>query len=147
MKPSEKHIFKPLCAVLFACACALSFPSCTSTIPVENYAFTVDAPNESAVRRAIMRGGSLRGWKMQEVRPGLIRGELDVRSHRICVEIYYSAVEYTVEYAGSRNMDYDAKSRKIHRKYFAWIRNLDRSIQHELVEAEYDKTSSESFAE
>ncbi|GGG34166.1 hypothetical protein GCM10010964_22650 [Caldovatus sediminis] len=74
----------------------------------------------------IRRAGAGRGWQMQEIRPGLIRGTLVLRDHLAVVDIPYDAQRFSIRYADSRNLLYDGAS--IHRNYNSWVQNLANDI-------------------
>ena len=83
----------------------------------------------SEVSRAIQAAGNSLGWVMQETRPGRIVGTLFVRDHMAKVEIPYSKHSYSIRYAASSNLDYDATKQTIHSNYLGWITNLDNQIR------------------
>lgn len=116
-------------AVLLALAVA-GLAGCA--LPVYN---VKDAPvtrklNEDQVRLAIMRAGATLGWRIREVKPGLLEGTLHLRTHMAKVSIPYSAQSYSIVYADSANLLYDGTN--IHKNYNGWIRNLDQGIQVQL---------------
>ena len=81
-----------------------------------------------AVKAAILAGLVMKSWTGQVVSPGLIRGTLLVRTHRVEVDIAYTATEYSIRYADSDNLGYRADKREIHPKYNGWVRLLRESI-------------------
>lgn len=105
---------------------------CSSLPPVHN----VDqAPvnytlSSEQVERAILRAGQARGWTMRVASPGVIHGDLAVRSHVAKVAIDYTAKSYSIRYLDSNNLDYDGTG--IHHNYNKWVIYLNRQIQRQL---------------
>lgn len=79
------------------------------------------------VKKCIEISGAEKRWNMREVKPGLIRGNIDVRSHQAEISIPYSNTEYAINYVSSSNLM--AEGGLIHRNYNKWIKLLDESIQ------------------
>lgn len=78
------------------------------------------------IRAAILQAGASLGWQMKEVRPGLIIGTLNIRSHMAQVEIPYDRKSYSIIYRDSQNLDYDGSS--IHSNYNGWVQKLNTAI-------------------
>ena len=85
----------------------------------------------SDVQTAIVRAGSALGWQMIPVRPGLVAGRLELRTHVAVVDVSYDAKAYSIKYKESVNLD--AQGGNIHKNYNGWIENLDRGIRTELL--------------
>jgi hypothetical protein len=83
------------------------------------------------VERAIMRAGSQLGWVMAPVRPGLVSGRLDLRTHTAVIDVPYDARSFSIKYKESTNLNADGAN--IHKNYNGWIENLDRNIRAELL--------------
>ena len=83
--------------------------------------------SKKEVKKAIIRAGIHKGWKMKEVKPGHIVGTLHLRDHMAKVNIKYSEKRYSITYKDSSNLNYDGTN--IHRNYNNWIIYLDRAIQ------------------
>jgi len=83
------------------------------------------------VERAIVRAGSSLGWVMTPVRPGLVSGRLDLRTHIAVVDVPYDTKSYSIKYKDSTNLN--AEGGNIHKNYNGWIENLDRNIRAELL--------------
>ena len=83
------------------------------------------------VERSIVRAGSSLGWVMSPVRPGLVSGRLDLRTHIAVVEVPYDTKSYSIRYKDSTNLN--AEGGNIHKNYNGWIENLDRNIRAELL--------------
>ncbi|AFL74207.1 hypothetical protein [Thiocystis violascens] len=86
----------------------------------------------SDVSKAIQSAGNSLGWVMKETGPGMIVGTLFVRDHMAKVEISYSKSGYSIRYADSSNLKYDASKQTIHSNYAGWIQNLDNQIRRRL---------------
>ncbi|WP_062666334.1 hypothetical protein [Grimontia celer] len=112
---------------------AFVLAGCGRVQPIKNVenapvAFNIPA---ASVKQAIIESGVDRGWIMTETTPGVIRGELFVRSHRAVIEIPYSDKSYSINYVESENlMESDGK---IHRNYNRWVNNLDVDIRKKLA--------------
>ena len=74
------------------------------------------------VKLSILRAGQSLGWEMTPLKPGLIRGKLNLRAHTAVVKIPYSMESYSIIYVDSINLDYDGQN--IHRSYPRWVNNL-----------------------
>ncbi|THB71529.1 MAG: hypothetical protein D6B28_07195 [Gammaproteobacteria bacterium] len=81
------------------------------------------------VREAIIKAGVHRGWTMNEVEDGVIKGKLNIRKHFAEIEITYTEDLYSIKYVYSTGLQYDPTAKTIHRQYNNWITYLDRSIQ------------------
>jgi len=78
------------------------------------------------VRSAILAAGQGLGWQMSEVRPGLIRGTISLRSHSAEVEVPYTTTKYSIVLKSSSNLNESGGN--IHKNYNGWIQNLERTI-------------------
>lgn len=110
--------------------------ACSTSQPVHNLSnnrvnFTL---SEQQVGNAIIDGGLNKGWTMQKVQPGLIRGQLNLRQHQAVIDIPYSAQDYSIKYVRSVNLGDEGKG-SIHRNYNRWVQGLDQAIQIELARA------------
>ena len=83
------------------------------------------------VERAIVRAGNQLGWVMTPVRPGLVSGRLDLRTHIAVVDVPYDAKSYSIKYKDSTNLNMDGAN--IHKNYNGWIENLNRDIRANLM--------------
>ena len=81
------------------------------------------------VSETIQAAGNSLGWAMKQTRPGMIQGTLYIRDHVAKVEIPYSSRSYSIRYAGSTNLKYDAAKRTIHSNYNGWVQTLDNPIR------------------
>ncbi|MDD1791865.1 hypothetical protein L4D06_04790 [Enterovibrio makurazakiensis] len=119
------------CLVLLAVVVGLV--GCGRVQPIKNVESVPVAFNVPvlSVKQAIMESGADRGWIMTETAPGVIRGELFVRSHRAVIDVTYSDKSYSIDYVDSENLKYS--DGKIHRNYNRWINNLDVDIRKHLA--------------
>ncbi|MEA3640604.1 MAG: hypothetical protein VBE63_11765 [Lamprobacter sp.] len=85
------------------------------------------------VSKTIQSAGNSLGWAMKQTRPGLITGTIYLRDHMAKVEIPYSSSSYSIRYASSTNLKYDASKRTIHSNYNSWVQNLDNQIRARLA--------------
>ncbi|MEM1231043.1 MAG: hypothetical protein AAGI15_10935 [Pseudomonadota bacterium] len=83
------------------------------------------------IKKAIIRAGAKRNWIIRESTPGSMEGILNVRKHMVKVAISYDRSSYSITYVDSVNMKY--KGGLIHRKYNAWVQNLNTDIQTNLL--------------
>lgn len=85
------------------------------------------------VKKVIKEAGAKRGWRFKELAPGKLKGILNVRGkHTAVIELTFNTKEYSIKYAGSSNLKYDAAKGTIHKNYNAWINNLRNDIDIEL---------------
>lgn len=82
----------------------------------------------SQVARSIEEAGTSLGWSMKEQSPGVIDGVLDRRRHRCEVAIHFDTQTFSILYANSENLDFDAEEETIHKGYNKWVANLERRI-------------------
>lgn len=95
--------------------------------PMENIPLETATP--AMAERAIRVGAAQRGWIPEIVDAQLVRCRLDNRGHLVVVDVPHTANAFSVRYSSSANMDYDAASGTIHRKYNQWVANLAQDIQ------------------
>ncbi|MFK7914341.1 MAG: hypothetical protein AB8B93_10540 [Pseudomonadales bacterium] len=86
------------------------------------------------VKKAMIRAGARRNWIVRESGAGALEATLHNRKHMVKVDIQYNRKSYSITYKASANMKY--KGGLIHKKYNAWVRNLDQDIQRELLLSE-----------
>ncbi|NOH98798.1 hypothetical protein [Vibrio sp. 99-70-13A1] len=111
----------------------LILAGCGRVQPVMNVEDTPVALNlqSKQVKTAIYDSATDRGWLVSEIKPGLLRAELYVRSHHAVIEIPYSDKFYSILYVESDNLKYS--DGKIHRNYNRWINNLNVDIKRKLA--------------
>ena len=105
---------------------------CSRTRPIYNVddqQVVVPAGEQGAqaIRDAVFAAGLQKGWKMKEVEPGHIVGELIVRQHSASVDIHYDSNSYSIRYKDSKVLMYDGTN--IHRNYNKWVQLLDQQIK------------------
>lgn len=84
---------------------------------------------------AIIDGCSVRNWQASEVDPGHMQCTLYIRDHMAKVDIRYDTKAFSITYADSDNLKYNAEKNKIHRNYNSWVQNLRGDISNELLKA------------
>ena len=84
-----------------------------------------------AVRKAIIAGGAVHGWKPVGDAPGVLTLEADSGSHQVVVDVAYDAQGWQINYKSSANMNYEHSDKKtsIHPKYNKWIEDLNSEIR------------------
>ncbi|MCO4205119.1 MULTISPECIES: hypothetical protein [Aeromonas] len=119
-----------ICVVL---TCAL-LAACSTSQPIRNMAANPVAFNltDEQVANAIITAGISKSWVMKKEKPGLIRGQVNVRQHQAVIDIPYSARDYSINYVSSVNLDDKGKG-SIHRSYNRWVLGLNQAIQTELA--------------
>jgi len=86
------------------------------------------------VRDAIANGCKGKGWRPVMDGETKITCSILVRGkHYAEVSIPFSATNYSILYANSRVLDYDAERQRIHRNYNGWVLNLNGSIQRQFA--------------
>ena len=119
-----------ICVVL---TCAL-LAACSTSQPIRNMAANPVAFNltDEQVANAIITAGISKSWVMKKEKPGLIRGQVNVRQHQAVIDIPYSARDYSINYVSSVNLDDKGKG-SIHRSYNRLVLGLNQAIQTELA--------------
>jgi len=117
---------------------AVIMSGCSSTKPILNLhnepiSTSVDVTDVTLneVEDAILAAGVQLGWDGEVIKPGLIESTLLLRSHKAVVDISYTDKEYSIDYQSSKNLKY--KDGKIHKNYNAWIANLSKKIQEQII--------------
>jgi hypothetical protein len=84
-----------------------------------------------AMRKAIIAGGSVHGWKPVGDQPGVLTLEADSGAHQAVVDVAYDAQGWQINYKSSANLNYDHSDKKttIHPKYNKWIEELNNEIR------------------
>jgi len=80
----------------------------------------------SQVRQAIVTAGAALGWKVVDVKPGLLEGTLHLRDHTAVVEIPYTTSKYSIIFKSGVNLN--EKDGLIHKNYNGWVQNLEKGI-------------------
>jgi hypothetical protein len=86
------------------------------------------------VRDAIAAACRLKGWTPVIVDEEQIKCSILVRGrHYAEVMIPYTESKYSILYADSQVLDYDAERQRIHRNYNKWVILLSRAIQQQFA--------------
>ena len=80
---------------------------------------------------AIWRAGRKVGWKIERIRPGVLRGTWRFKHHLAVVSITHDQRYFTIRYVDSQNLLYDGD--QIHRRYNSLVEELARQIEQEPV--------------
>ncbi|MCF6765857.1 hypothetical protein L3V82_08725 [Thiotrichales bacterium 19S3-7] len=108
--------------------------ACSRIQPITNYNQQT-VPNGltlKEVKRAIIKGAEKRKWVIKEINDNQLQATYTSSTHVAVVDIRYSTKAYSLTYASSKNLDYDANM--IHYNYNRWVRNLNKDIQTQLMQ-------------
>ena len=97
----------------------------------------LDGSTRSAeeVGKAIAAGCKVKGWTPVVVDDAQMKCSITVRGkHYAEVSIPYTESAYSILYANSRVLDYDAERQRIHRNYNKWVILLSRAIQQQFAD-------------
>jgi hypothetical protein len=124
-------------AVYFAMAVVLAVSLGCAPQPVRNVSnapvvTSTKTPSIAEIGEAIKRAGVGLGWAMREQQPGKIVGTLALRTHTAVVNIDYDTASYSINYADSTELKYDAAKGTIHKNYNSWVQNLNNAIRAQL---------------
>jgi hypothetical protein len=78
---------------------------------------------------AIWRAGRKLGWKIERIRPGLLRGTLRFKRHVAVVSISHDGRTMNIDYEDSENLLYSGE--RIHHNYNELVKKLAARIQQE----------------
>jgi hypothetical protein len=81
------------------------------------------------IDEAIWRAGRKLGWSIAVLRPGHLRGTLQVRRHVAIVSISHDGERFSIRFAGSENLGHEGDL--IHRRYNLWVARLAEKIEAE----------------
>ena len=126
MKDYLAHLL--VVSVLLIGGCATMTTTGIKNVERETFTQTL---TQTQVEKAILTAGAKRDWQMKVISPGLIRGDLTVRTHQASIDIRYNEHDFSIAYVSSSGLDADGKG-NTHRSYNKWITLLDRTIQKEL---------------
>jgi hypothetical protein len=104
----------------------LQAPQRTDIVTVD----TTKTLTPTLVRRAIIVGGSRRGWKPVADQPGVLTMTVFSGAHQVTVDVAYDAKGFQVKLKNSANMN-EAKSGEtitIHPKVNKWLADLNLDI-------------------
>ena len=129
----------PLRAILLAAslsvATGLAVARSTSMVELgRQSAVTADAKpmTVETMRKAIIAGGAVHGWKPVGDQPGVLTLEADSGAHQAVVDVAYDAQGWQINYKSSTNLNYEHSDKKtsIHPKYNKWVEDLNTEIRH-----------------
>ena len=89
--------------------------------------------SQKDVYKAIVRAAGQRGWSVQKVKEGLLEATYAKRDFSVTINIIYTATSYDINYKDSTGLKYNAADSTIHKNYNSWIKNLEQSINRELM--------------
>lgn len=112
----------------------LAVSGCRSAVVEQVESAPLYAPSGSSleqVRTGIVQAGGPAGWKMVDIKPGHMVGEITAKGkHTAMVDILYDTKSFSILYKDSVNLKYTGRS--IHKRYVVWVRQLRSSIQTEM---------------
>lgn len=124
----KRHISLSILMIFLAAA------GCRSATVEQVQSAPLYAPTGSSleeVKAGIVKAGWPAGWKMAEVEPGHMVGEISLRGkHSATVDILYDTEVFSILYKDSKNLKYTGRS--IHKRYVVWVRQLSTAIQTEM---------------
>jgi len=94
-----------------------------------------DGLDLQTIGTAVIDGCAERNWVATEVEPGHMQCTLYIRSHMAKVDVRFDTETFSITYADSDNLDYDAEDHEIHRNYNSWVQNLNGDIRTALLRA------------
>lgn len=94
-----------------------------------------DGMSMKSIGDAIIDGCAARGWGATEVEAGHMQCTIYVRSHMAKVNINFDTETYSITYADSENLKYDAAKNTIHRNYNSWVQNLNGDLRNAMLRA------------
>ena len=131
---STRPLYPALLLTLLICGCAnlITLPQNRTTTLAPAGGQTADA---GKVRQALITAAYQRGWTVVSDQPGQLELSLTLRSHRLTVDVPYTSDAYTVHYVSSENLGYREENgtAMIHKRYLAWLRNLEQSTRAALL--------------
>lgn len=128
IKSDRGIILGLLVTALFVVGCS-SNPKIVTT--------TGEAPaglSTADVKAAVLEGCNGRGWACKDLGNNTIEGSIWVRGkHFVKVNISVSQGSFSIDYADSENLQYDAEENTIHKGYQSWVTNLSGDIMNALL--------------
>ncbi|MEO4048533.1 hypothetical protein AAFN46_15765 [Pseudomonas sp. CAU 1711] len=121
---------KTLCLVLTlvgVAACSRQQPVLTIHQQVPPHA---TALNEQTLRPALIRALVRCKWSVEQEEANRILARIDFRGHSASITLDYVADRYDIRYRDSHDLDYE--NGKIHKRYNALVKKLNRAIQQEV---------------
>ena len=108
---------------------AFGIAGCRTSIIYDVNSAPLNAPAKATmedINLTIKRAAAALGWKLTDVRPGVMIGQLQLRDHTAIVDITHDTKAFSIKYKDSVNLDYNGRS--IHQNYNGWIQNLEKAI-------------------
>jgi hypothetical protein len=95
---------------------------------VTNHSMPQTAQNltQQEIDAIVIKEATERGWKLEPLGPGHMKGVLDIRSHRAVVDIRADKSSLNIKYLESTNLN--ERNGIIDRNYNRWVVNLERDI-------------------
>jgi hypothetical protein len=84
--------------------------------------------NLDKVQRAVFTGLAAKGWIGTLVEPGHAHGVLTRDDWRCEIDVFYDTAKFSIRYAYSEHLDYDANKHVIHRNFNHWLVLLKEQI-------------------
>ena len=117
-----------LLTTFFVVACSSNPKIVTMSSSVPEGLSTAD------VKAAVLEGCNGRGWACKDLGNNTIEGSImGSRQALLEVNIIVSQGSFSVDYANSENLEYDAEENTIHRNYHNWVGNLSGDIMNALL--------------
>lgn len=109
--------------------------ACSRLQPVEVIHQKVPASSQaplttSSLRPALIQALLRNRWTIEQDEPNRLLARLDFRGHSASITLDYVADRYDIRYRDSEELGY--KNGKIHKRYNALVKKLDRTIQQEV---------------
>ena len=99
---------------------------------IDPVTFAAPAPvSLMKMKQAILSGCPVRGWQAAEAGDNAIAATLNIRQHKVIVQIAYDTKGFAIMYKNSFNLTVSDNS--IHRSYRKWVENLRGDIAKNLV--------------
>lgn len=118
--------------IILGAASLVILAGCTTAAPLIITNSSAAAKNASQVRKAIFLAGASRGWIMKDVDSSTIQASYTkAGKHTAVVDITYSVDSYTI--TPNKKSSLMLANGQVDRHLNRWIRNLDQSIQKQLV--------------
>lgn len=89
--------------------------------------------SQNDMYKAIIRAAAQRGWDARKVKDGVVDATYSKREFSVTVTVTYTANSYDINYKDSDGLKYDAEAQTIHKNYNSWVKNLQESINRELM--------------
>ena len=117
--------------ILLASGVALLLAACKTTAPVTIETNQTTAASAAQMKKAIYLAASSKGWRLKEINSKTIQAAYIKNSGSGIIDITYDRNGYKINVnKASTLMDANGN---VHKNLNRWIRNLDKSIQQELL--------------